>query len=106
MQCSLRCTIKRALHSTVLCTAAVARCSLLLLQAGEKGAQVGMRREVNERLMLAERAFLDSAGMEPGDWSWYKHLVSPSCHSSVAMLQSTVLHTCLLKDVAVKPVSP
>lgn len=31
-------------------------------------------RELNDRLMMAERAFTDREGL-PGRW-WYKHLVS------------------------------
>lgn len=58
---------------------------MVLVVQADKGEQVGMRRDVNERLMLAERAFLDSAGVDAGDWSWYKHLVSQQGHCTGAV---------------------
>lgn len=36
------------------------------------------RRAINDRLMLAERAFLDSDGLPGPGRQWYKHLVSGS----------------------------
>lgn len=37
-------------------------------------------RMLNDRLMFAERGFLDSDGLQGRQW--FKHLVSTSCHLS------------------------